>query len=312
MKLESYSSSVPSSLEESLESFEKEFLYPLGNDARFRISHEPDYLRFFRAMGKPTLCVAQDHRGVLGSIVRVERTLDSGGERKVIHYLCDLKLRASFRGSTLLARLILQTKRDIEASDSTACYCVVMEGTGRSPADYTGRLGVPKFERIADIFILRLSAKRQMLFNGRVVSEEEFAENCQTLHGGSRIEGGDRGLRSKMIPAYLLDRSGDACGVLEDTRMGKRLIMESGSELVSAHLSSFAYRNPKAAGNLLKGAVSLAGERGMPAVFAAIPIVELPRLLPYLGDLHYTVAPAAIYGHGLETRADWWIDPAEI
>ena len=39
-------------LADALSAFEQHFRYPLGRTRTFRISHGPDYPRFFRAMGK--------------------------------------------------------------------------------------------------------------------------------------------------------------------------------------------------------------------------------------------------------------------
>ena len=129
--------------------FEREFTYPLGPDTRFRISHGQSYLPFFLAMGQADISVIEQGQEILGCLARVARRLRlSAGEAFDAHYLCDLKLRASARGSTVLPRLIRETKRVIEASASTRCYSVVMGGCRHESADRSscGR-GVPSRSR---------------------------------------------------------------------------------------------------------------------------------------------------------------------
>jgi len=315
MTLRQFTTSVPPAIGAAMEEFEKEFTYPLGSSGRFRIRHGPDYLRFFQAMGESMLLVAENEGRVLGSIMRVKRRIIRSGESVEVieaHYLCDLKLRGTSRGSRVLARLIRETKIAIEADESTACYCVVMAGTGRLPTDYTGRLGVPEFQRLADITILRLSGGTEESLKSHVVDEHEFESvHSRIVQPGFRAARGKSKLRSAMEPVHLI-ASGDACGILEDTRLGKRLILESGDELLSAHLSAFKYRNPESAASVLKHAVGLARANSTPAVFVAIPDRELPLLRPFLSGLDVTEAPAVVYGHGFEVGENWWIDTAEI
>jgi hypothetical protein len=208
-----------------------------------------------------------------------------------------------------LARLIRETKRGIEASDSRACYCVVMEGTGRLPTDYTGRLGVPRFEKVGEIVILRVSPGGSLVRRCRVISMKDFtAIRGRLARRGYTATGGESEHRSWMSPLPLVTPGGDACGLLEDTRRGKRLWLESGGELVSAHLSGFAYATPEAGAELLAAAVMRADS----PFFVALPMREIEVVRPLLEDLNFTEAGAWVFGHGLESEQDWWVDTAEI
>lgn len=311
MKIRSHRPHIPEALEASLAAFEKSFSYPLGATTRFRISHGEDYLAFFRAMGEAVAVLAEREEEVAGCIVRVLRRLDRDGiDHGVVHYLCDLKVRQDVWGTATLAGLIRETKSGIEASGTTACYCVVMEGTGRLPTDYTGRLGVPPFVKVAEIVVLRLSMKGEApAVACRVTDEDGFPRMTMP---GYRVTGGDRTLRSLMEPIRLVAPDGGACGLLEDTRKAKRLFLESGGELVSAHVSSFAYRNAAAGARVLVDAVTLASLADVPAVFVAVPRTEVARLLPELEGLQVLQAPASVFAHGVEAGCDWWIDTAEI
>lgn len=306
---------IPEGMGAALAAFEREFSYPLGASGRFRISHGEDYLPFFRAMGEAELLLLEEAGAVQGVLARVRRVLERrGGEggEQMAHYLCDLKLREAARGSLGLPRLIRETKRAIEGSGSRSCYCVVMEGTGKLPTDYTGRLGVPRFERLGEIAILRIGARRKAEGLVELAPEDFGALHSRLAAPGYAATGAVSALRSLMEPLPLATTEGDACGVLEDTRRGKRLFVEDGSEMLSAHLSRFAYASPQAGARLLESAAALAGEQGMEALFVAVPGRASDGLLQHLADLAITVALAAVYGHALEAGVDWWIDTAEI
>lgn len=314
MKLHHLTDAAPPDLGRALAEFEREFTYPLGSDQRFRISHGEAYLPFFRAIGDPEVLVAE-HRGVvLGTLSRVRRRLewrtrpDSPPVIPEAHYLCDLKVSAAARGSTVLARLIRETKRAIVASGHHACYCVVMEGTGRLPTDYTGRLGVPVFEKLGEIVVLRISPGP----DGVKAKSGATVTGGHLTRSGHFASGGDSSLRSILDPQMIATGDGLARGILEDTRRGKRLFLVPGGELRSAHLSGFAYAAPQAGAALLTSALERAVAAGFPAVFTAVPAGEWPRLRPFMEGTRVQVAPAAVYGHGLHAGGDWWIDTAEI
>ena len=313
MKLHRFTDEVPAATGRALAEFEREFSYPLGPSEHFRISHGEDYLPFFRAIGEPVLLAMEDAGKIVGGIARVRRRLDlrhgAGAEESVAHYLCGLKVAAAARGTAVLARLIGETKRGIEAGDSQACYCVVMAGTGRLPTDYTGRLGVPRFEKVGEIVILRISPGGPFVKRCRVISTTDFAAiRGRLARSGYAATGGESEYRSWMSPLPLVTPGGDACGMLEDTRRGKRLFLESGGELVSAHLSGFAYATPEAGAELLAAAVV----RAQGPFFAALPLRQMEAMRTLLDGLNFTEAGACIYGHGLECGHDWWVDTAEI
>jgi hypothetical protein len=315
MKLHRFTEDVPAATGRMLAEFEREFSYPLGPSERFRISHGEDYLPFFRAIGEPVVLAMEDAGRIVGGIARVLRRLefrrDTGAvaETSEAHYLCDLKVAASARGTTVLSRLIRETKRGIEASDSRACYCVVMAGTGRLPTDYTGRLGVPRFEKVGEIAILRISPGGRLVKRCRVISMKDFATvRGRLARAGYTATGGDSAHRSWMSLLPLVTPGGDACGMLEDTRRGKRLLLEAGSELVSAHLSGFAYATPEAGAELLAAAMV----RAEHPFFVALPVREMEAMRPLIEGLNFTEARASVFGHSVETGHDWWVDTAEI
>lgn len=300
MNIHSFRETPPEWLGLALERFEHQFLYPLGAGETFRISHGRKYLPFFAAMGTATLLVAEQAGVVLGTLVRVERWIEVHGtetSRRPVHYLADVKISAEARGGRVLSALMLEAKRQIELTGSRSCYSVVMSGTAQLPSDYTGRVGIPSFEKVADIMILRMTPGKP---SPTAPVATQAGPDCVVI--GRRRE-----LRSQMNPIPL---PGGAW--LEDTRRGKRLWTGNGEELMSAHLSSFRFENPVDGAHIILSAFEPAQSLGFPAVFTAVPASRYPALRAALTTICVQEAPAAIYGHSIDTNCDWWVDTAEI
>jgi hypothetical protein len=115
-----------------------------------------------------------------------------------------------------------------------------------------------------------------------------------------------------MTPLALLHPEGSACAELEDTRRAKRLFMTDGTELVSAHLSSFAFESASAGAELIRVALRLAGQSGLPAMFVAVAEQDLAALQAALDRMDMVVAPATVYGAGLEADFPWNVNTSEI
>lgn len=303
----------PAELGRALERFERQFTYPLGEHARFRISHGEHYLPFFTAMGKATVLVLE-HRGeVMGTLACVPRTLRLGKPtcaRMTSHYLCDLKVLPRARGGLALGMLIREARRLIEPHESHACHAVVMDGTGVLPTDYTGRMGIPWFRRVADVVILRLSKFPAARTDGVRLVETSGDGLVERLE--CRVTGGDSGIRSRMSAVWIREEEGGASGMLEDTRRGKCLWLDGGKELVSGHVSGFQFQHGRAGAAVLKRALDLAEEAGMPGVFVSMPSSAHSELMPFMNDVEIRRSGAGIYGHDLPSGCDWWVDTAEI
>lgn len=303
MKLHTLHEPPPAWLGEALERFERQFDYPLGNGGRFSISHGRDYLPFFFAMGAASVLVAEAGGEVLGTLARVERWMDcthAMPQRRSVHYLCDLKVSPAARCSRVLAHLMLETRRQIEQSSTQSCYGIVMNGTGRRPTDYTGRLEIPAFQELAQIVVLRISA-------GEATAAPAIAMAHSSQRPACVLTGGRHELRSLMTPLRIADAAW-----LEDTRRGKRLWTDAGTEMLSAHLSGFHFNDPVHGADIIRQALHAAQGSGLPALFAAVPQSMVTSLLAEMHGMQVLLAPATIYGHGLEPGHDWWVDTAEI
>jgi hypothetical protein len=82
--------------------------------------------------------------------------------------------------------------------------------------------------------------------------------------------------------------------------------------MASAHLSCFAYRAPAAAVELLWVALRHAAGRGLPALFVAVAAPEVKDFCQLLQGMEIVLAPATIYGTGLQAGLIWNINTAEI
>lgn len=310
MNLHCYTEPPPGWMGDALERFEGQFRYPLGDSGHFSISHGHAYLPFFTAMGPATLLVVEREGEVIGTLARVQRWLHWQGEcpmKQLAHYLCDLKISPQARGSRVLALLMNEARRQIERSTSRSCYGIVMNGTGRLPMSYTGRVGIPLFEKVAEIVVLRLSS----LHDTEAKAGHAVEETCPGPPA-CIVTGGRTGLRSQMPPVPILDEGGKMRGLLEDTRLAKRLWSDSGVELVSAHLSGLYFDSSPQGAEMIRRAVQEAAMQQMPAVFTAVPRSQMTGLRPHLKDLKVEEAPATIYGYQLNAGYDWWVDTAEI
>jgi hypothetical protein len=305
-------------LQEALLEFEGQFNYPLGVNDRFRIHHGSDYTRFFRAMGRGAVFV-WEQAGVVGGVLSCAiRSLKEPANQAVeALYLCDLKvLPGANRGWVLLSLLTAVGRRFPE--QSRRAYAVVMDGTSITPERYTGRLGIPPFEKLGQVAILKLAvtaeiaAPASQLFRSNL-SSLDFHIASRRLSAGSfcALEGVSD-LRSSMSPRSLLLSDDSGCGYVEDTELAKQLISELSGPMSSAHLSNFAYQSCDAACKIILKALSICQEVGRPSLFVAIPIKDCPTILASLALGHVTETRATIYGTGFQPDQRWLINSSEI
>jgi hypothetical protein len=316
MKIHSLHETPSAWLGEALERFEIRFCYPLGVGVNFRISHGRNYLPFFQAMGEATVWVAEEAGEVLGTLAASVRTLRlPDGEERRAAYLGDLKVAPGARAGRVLAMLARTATADLKAQDLKSAYAVVMGGTARTPMRYTGRLEIPPFSDVAEIVIFKVGTggPSDAETRVRIATADEVDHACASLGLACiRAEGGRSSVRSVMNPVALLGDGGHACGVVEDTRRGKRLWLDSGEEVLAAHLSRFAYGSVAAGAVLVREALTHAAREGFPSMFFAVPIDDAPAFVRELGDLSVHEAPAKVYGHGLASAGRWSVDTAEI
>lgn len=299
-------------LERQLAEFEKSFTYPLGDNQRFSISHGPRYDNFFHSLG-PHCCLAAVHDGrVLATIGAAKRILcyPDGSAHEAL-YIGDLKIAPEARGSRLLWRVL----RELSAwsGPQSALFSIVMDGTNREPPQYTGRAGIPAFEAIAKISILRVTtSKDHATETARRLTAAEFsALHRQLSHGRTSVTLGDVSRRSSTTFQYFALSDATACAVLEDTANAKRLFDQNGKELRTAHCSSFAYKTVDAAKRLLMATSASAADSGFPALFAAIPKTDNAAIVEQIVPIVESF-PATIFGHGVSSGGDWLVNSSEI
>jgi hypothetical protein len=297
----------------ALARFEEQFTYPLGPGRSFRIAHGDDYPRFFRAIGDGVCFVAERAGEVLGVLGLAATELSTPAGPVPAIYLGDLKIAPSARGGRVLVRL----------AEAAAGWCrgraecgfgVVMDGTPVTPDRYTGRLGIPAFRSAAQVAVLRLPATPGSITTEPWQGDSARSERCYTALTARcyATNGGDPAERSIVPPVWLAAPDGSACGRLEDTRRAKRLILNDGGEMISAHLSCIGYADTAALVELLRVAGAAAAARGFPALFAAILAGEAPAVVAALGASGIVTAPATVFAAGLDRELPWSINSAEI
>lgn len=299
---------------EQLERFEGQFHYPLGQHGWFRISHGSDYTRFFRAIGEARCFVARRDSEVTGVISVSRPTLyGPNGEPIEAAYVSDLKVAASAGGRTLL-RLLREAASWARLQPATPGFSIVMDGTTRSPLSYTGRLGIPSYVELAQLMIVRIPCRVPSVASTAIESSlQEVRERHRCLSAGRFvISGGDSAERSQGQPIGLISHDGNGCGIVEDTRRCKLLYREDGSEIVSAHLSSFGYQTPDGAAKLLRAAMCQCWQMNMPALFVSLPRRESHTIVKLLDCSDVMMAPATVFGLGFPQGADWSVNTSEI
>ena len=318
MKIQTIQSQPDAELSAALERFEAAFRYPLGESAWFRISHGKDYTRFFRAIGNARCFIAREGSDVIGtitsSICRI-RTPDGKFQRG--GYISDLKVSQSASGRALLR--LLRAATEWTLIQPTPSFCVVMEGTAKSPAGYTGRLGIPVFEELAKLMILRIPTDsrpdKQSPQSASVVTcdpgqvrelHRKLTSNCYAT------DGGDSSLRSQMPPIGLIASDGSACGLLEDTRRCKQLFRHDGEEMVSAHLSCFGFQGADRAVDLIRAALEQCRAGEIPALFVCLAPQDAAKVQQLLQDERSVEAPATVFGYSFAGEGKWSVNTAEI
>lgn len=300
-------------LAHALNLFERDFTYPLGPSRSFRIEHGNDYARFFRAIGSATCFVATRPDGVVATIaVAIRKLLVPDGSERPVAYLADLKIAPRARDGIVLLRLIRAVQTWSQAH-AEAAMCVVMDGTRVTPDSYTGRLGIPAFCEVGKVAVLRIPTCAKHDAEQSFETAAGFAEECyrRLSVGRYATPSGLSTERSETVPAWLMQPSGDSCGLLEDTRKAKRLVADDGSELRSIHLSQFAYRTVPAGVELLHVALDRSARLGFPALFVSVSLSDADLFCEILGITDVAVAPATIYGVGL-TAGCWNVNTSEI
>lgn len=320
MNLHRLETSPPEWLGIALEEFEREFSYPLGEGVSFHVVHGRQYVAFFQAMGEAMVFVAERDGRVLGTVAVIKRTLiRPDGSETPAYYVCDLKVTRARSGGLVLARLMHAVRDHVLQTGLAPVYGVVMDGTSRIPMQYTGRVDIPLFEPVAQIAVLKISTEVNewyALACERVTLGDSDRVRRNLRQGAWSTSPGIIELRSEMSPIPLVMSRGRSCGVVEDTRLGKRLLFSDGAEMKSAHFSSFGFLDAISGLALVQSARAVAWQQGFPSLFVSVPKTGcchefIKAMVDEFGALE---ASATLYGTGFP-RSDcpkWWINTSEI
>lgn len=319
MKIHCLTDKPDVALSQSLSRFETQFLYPLGENRQFRIDHGDDYPLFFRAMGRGCCFVAEQQETILGILgVALREFYFPDGTLRTVMYVGDLKIAPEARGGYVLYRLLRALSQWSHwETHPIPVFSVVMEGNALTPKDYTGRLGIPAFQEIAKVMILRIPCLLPPLNESQSIipklPQEKDYEVFRSWTSERYTPGWTRfTLRSKIEPQWFMFPEGSACGLLEDTRRAKKLRGDQNEELVSAHLSYFAYRQAIEGQQLLDQALRYCASISVPFLFVSIPLPEISLFREWILERSAILAPASVYGVSFETDALWQINTSEI
>ena len=315
MKISRISCLPPAALARALAEFELPFTYPLGPGKSFHILHGEDYTLFFRAQGNGSCFIAEQDGRVVGTLGTAIRKLwMPDGTEHTAAYLGDLKISPQARGGSALVRLARAAETWLRPQVE-AGFCVVMGGTSQSPDAYTGRVGIPGFEDLGKLVVLRIACGTEGLDStaSQFRTDARSGLNCYRMlsRGRYACPTAESTGRSEISPVWLMHPGGQACGMLEDTRKAKRLIITGELELMSAHLSCFACNSFPAGVELICAALQQCVGLGLPALFVSVTEPDARNLRAALPHLEILESPATVYGTGLKPGL-WNINTAEI
>lgn len=314
MKLIELTPSLSPKLCEQIADFETLFDYPLNESSRFSIEHGPDFTAFFAAIGHAKTWVLHSSGGVVGAFSCAVRTICIDGNNYRFAYCGDLKVHPRFQtisatgpnsnkaqtltkvGNQLGTRAgkVTRLLQSHLTHDVDLAYCVVMNGTRVTPDVYTGDRRIAELKPVSNLYILRFETATMPDFSRSNFTLESGYSSYKHLSANTYIDLARTELRSTIAPKWFISDKG-ACGMLEDTRRAKRLYIDTGEELVSAHLSYFFYKNAEAATAVLDQALHSASEQGFPAMFLALSDEQYQVLSPHLARFGFSVSKAAVY-----------------
>lgn len=283
-------------LHQRLFAFEKQFDYPLGNGDRFYIDHSPDYKAFYQAIGRDNIVIVEKDNQIIATISSSIREITINDKVEKVVYIGDLKIHPNYQSSRVLYKLINFLKSILEREASLA-YCVVMEGTKITPKNYTGRLGIPTLAVQERINLIKFITNDYQEQNLKIITEEEGYGLYCTLHNSSPlINYSNAKIRSLIAPTWF-NYNNQACAMIEDTRKAKKLFLENGSELISAHISYFSYADQNSAFTLLKHCIGYAYRHDFPIVFLALSRKQKDDLKEVLKNFTHQELSATIYSN---------------
>lgn len=280
-------------LQKKFESFEAQFKYPLNDDVYFRIDHGTVYDNFYRAMGESTLIVAHNEQGIQGTFCASRRQAFTKSKFvEPVVYLGDLKVAKRYQKSRVSFKLMHKMLSRFEGY--TNGLAVVMKGTKVTPDHYSGRMQLPQFYKQDKRYILQINA---LNYNSNhqdcLASQTDGLNRFQTLCEKYYFKSSNVMLRSLCPPQWLM--SDEACGMLEDTFVAKRLFYGSGKEIKITHLSYFAFKSVENAYEVILSALNITQIQGANAMFVALDDKEYMLLKPILDNLDYQISEADIY-----------------
>ena len=284
--------------------FEQQFRYPLGDGSTFRIHHPTPYTRFAQSIGHGACFIATDNDRIIGVISVSIRDICIAGVVQQCAYIFDLKLAPDNKNPFTLLRLLQRAQAWAETFCNSA-YAVVMDGTNKTPDQYTGRLAIPQFHKIQSLYVLLFpcAAAAINLEPQTLQMHASAQDQIDTIH--SRFE-----QRSLLSPSTLsIDQENWA--VLEDTRQAKQLFDQENHEIKAAHLSYLHFTNPTDANTLIDTARHLAAQQDYAQLFCCLNQTQYERMNTEL-RAQASLSTASLYTYNIDANQAWLIHSSEI
>ena len=258
--------------------------------------------------------VAAD-RAIIASFCASLRLMRKAGDKNLhpVNYLGDLKIDKCNQKTHLFYRLARRMKEIIDKNSDIAIG-VVMNGTKNTPKDYSGKVGIPAFNPISKHYILRFQTSNNLAINeNSTIAPEKIAFSLyEKITDKDYFLPSNSDSRSKIKPLWLVDKEGNACGMLEDTENVKQLISSDGEMLRSAHLSYFSFTKPSTGYELLVQALRLSSQHHFPYIFVALNEMDFSALSPLITELPYELSTAIAFGTSNSMHLNLQINTAEI
>lgn len=304
MRINCYTDALPREISERLMAFEEQFHYPLGAHDFFRIHHPPPYTQFAQSIGNAACFIATDQDQILAAISVSIRDLLIAGTIKKSAYIFDLKLHPNNTKPFALLRILQHAQTWAEQYCDTA-YAVVMDGTQKTPDQYTGRLQIPKFNKSGSLAILLFPSATHS-----IQAQVQSAQHYNYDHTSVETIGADLAQRSRVTPRCLsIDH--DNWAIFEDTRRAKQLFQADGTEIKAAHLSHIHFNNPTHASALIQSARHLAREHNYAYLFCCLNQNQYAQVDSNVRQ-EAKHSRASLYTHNLDTNPEWLIHSSEI
>jgi len=134
---------------------------PMEGDFSLRIERKPDFFALLQIRGDSETYLVSHHEKIEGSITVSKKEYLIKGKAHPSAIISDVKF-LNMRNTTNFARLLQFTYEKIKQDNQlNSLFVTIAEGNTKIEGVLSGRVGLPKFHRIANFDILQLLSKKK-------------------------------------------------------------------------------------------------------------------------------------------------------